>query len=93
MSITMEEFFEPAYTVDFADELTRKRIRSVKPGASVKVKVHLSSAPAESGLEAIGTRSEDGKRFDIRLTVGDRFQDISYNYEDVVTLADSHGKP
>lgn len=89
----VEEFFEPTYTVDFTDESTRKRIRSAQPGDAIKVQVHLPNEPAAAAHDAVGTRSQDGGRLDVRLTIGDRFQKICYNYEDVLTLADERGKP
>lgn len=88
----VEEFFEPTYILDFRDEKTRKRIRSAKPGDVVKVKLRLVDNSAAATLEAMGTRSKDGKQFEVRLTIGERFQDIHHNYEDVLVLADNRGK-
>ena len=89
----MEDFFEPTHIVDFTDKATRKRIRAAKCGESVVVKVHIPNQPDAFTREAIGTRSLDGKQFDVRLINAQGKQDFGWNYEDVLVLVDSCGKP
>ena len=75
----MHEFFDPAYTLDYADRATRSRIRSAQVGSEMQVKVHVTGTTLSA--TATGTRTADGS-FEVRLVLDDRFQTFSLPYDD-----------
>ena len=79
----MEEFFEPNYQIDLDDDSTRKRIRMAKAGERLKVNVRPTGGSV-SALEATATRSQDGTQFNVRLICVLGFQDIGYDYHELV---------
>lgn len=89
----MDDFSEPGYTVDFTDELTRKRIRSAKCSDTFKVKVRLIGQLGSPAHEGTGTRSGDGQDFNVSVSTEKGIQTFSWSYENAVLLADARGKP
>ena len=81
----MEEFIEPAYVLDYSDQVTRMRLRSAKVDIPIVVKVRVADDRQSVGREAVGTLRQDNT-FHVRLTTDEGFQTFDLIYADAVDL-------